>query len=63
MQLINENRFFWKKKKKKILHKKYINILINFIDFLWENKIFFLTKLDRMSKFNKFETQKMQFAF
>ena len=52
MQLINKNRFFWKKK---LLYKKSINILINFIDFLCENT-FFITKLDRMSKFNKFET-------
>ena len=54
MQLINKNRFFWKKKKK-LLHKKSIYILINFIDFLCKNT-FFITKLDRMSKFNKFET-------
>ena len=53
MKLTNKKLFFYKKKS---YVKNIKNIFINFIDLFLCGNNFFLTKLDKMPRLNKFET-------
>ena len=56
MKLTNKKLFFYKKKS---YVKNIKNIFINFIDLFLCGNNFFLTKLDKMPRLNKFETQRL----